>query len=697
MATRRSAISDEIQVFLASYLEGVRDPRSGTQSAGTDLDGLRALLDRIEGDPRCHERLQGLLLLMLFFGTSLPAEDLVALRRSHVRRSERGVPGLAPVLKGEEPAPAARKPARPEVWKPTWKATASRIQVGERRGPDPLRAAWTGEDEAPLSGGHAPVGPVWLDEETALVFERHMAKLQGGDLLFPGPGGKPLDRDAIYDAVDLTHQAIEEALGLGRFFPIYSVNDYEVMPTPLRLNADPDFTGKGITIAFIDSGFYPHADLTQPENRILAYVNVPNPEVSDFSVSQTSSWHGMQTSVSSAGNGWLSRGLYRGLACEANVVLLKVSGPRGIETRHILDAFRWVAKNKDRYNIRVVNVSLGGGEVVSSRESELDQAAEGLVQMGVVVVVAAGNDGHSPDPRIRPPASAPSVITVGGVNDNNRLNFNDFQMYWSSYGRTLDGVLKPDVIAPGIWVAAPLLPGTRIHEEAQLLSEIELAPDSEVMTIVRSGKGEGGWTEAALEGGPEAVRAEAKRRKKRMKLIPPHYQHVDGTSFAAPIVCSVVAQMLEANPELTPRRVKQLLLSTTDRLFQVPIEQQGHGVVHPRKCVKEAVNDVYREGRRRPPSPAVIGRDVTFFFRTEDADVRTVHLAGSFNGWSSRKEALTLVDAPDLWSITRHFDAPGAYSYKFVVNGREWVDDPENLNREPDGFGGYNTRVVLLT
>ena len=62
-------------------------------------------------------------------------------------------------------------------------------------------------------------------------------------------------------------------------------------------------------------------------------------------------------------------------------------------------------------------------------------------------------------------------------------------------------------------------------------------------------------------------------------VISGHYKHVDGTSFAAPIVASVAAQMLEANPALTPHEVKSILMRTARRLPHVPVDQQGWGVV----------------------------------------------------------------------------------------------------------------------
>src|SRR5690349_8050232 len=72
-----------------------------------------------------------------------------------------------------------------------------------------------------------------------------------------------------------------------------------VLSTPLRLDADDRFTGKGVTIAFLDSGFYPHVDLTTPTNRILAYRNMLHDEsdVTSLFEPDVASWHGMMTSV----------------------------------------------------------------------------------------------------------------------------------------------------------------------------------------------------------------------------------------------------------------------------------------------------------------------------------------------------------------------------------------------------------------
>ncbi|HVF27322.1 MAG TPA: S8 family serine peptidase, partial [Pyrinomonadaceae bacterium] len=108
-----------------------------------------------------------------------------------------------------------------------------------------------------------------------------------------------------------------------------------VLPTPLRLGADERFAGRGVTIAFLDSGFYAHPDLTTPHNRILAYHNIMPDSRSTLETPDPASWHGMMTSVVAAGNGTLSKGFYRSIAPEANVVLVKISTSGRIPEKNI--------------------------------------------------------------------------------------------------------------------------------------------------------------------------------------------------------------------------------------------------------------------------------------------------------------------------------------------------------------------------
>lgn len=535
---------------------------------------------------------------------------------------------------------------------------------------------------------------VWLDRElTALVRAYRDSLPPDQDRLLADSSGMPLSRSDIYQLV--TQMRDEQDQALEHFFPIYHESDYAILPTPLRLNADNTYTGRGVTIAFIDSGFYPHPDLVQPRNRVRAYVNVAEPGADDFAVPHESSWHGMQTSVAAAGNGYLSRGLYKGSAPDADVVLLKVRGRHGIQTRYILEAFEWILRHQEEYNIRIVNISLSGERPGSFLRSALDQAAEGAVQAGIVIVAAAGNSGWDQGSEvIRPPASAPSVITVGGLNDNNRLDVNAYEMYWSSYGPTLDGILKPELVAPGIWIAAPLLPGSAVHLDAKWIYRLQQAEDSLLKTMMEDAREEGvDWPAEWDTLETAALRKAIETRVKQHKLVPPYYQHVDGTSFSAPIVCSVIAQMLEANPLLTPARVKAILTKTADKLYNVPLTRQGNGLIHPRKAVKEAYNDLHRTGYKRPNSPHVKKRQVTFYYRSTTA--HSVGIAGDFNGWRSGANVMSCI-APNLWSGVVTFEETGSYAYKFVVNGTQWVVDPENQNREPDGYGGMNARVNVM-
>ena len=110
-----------------------------------------------------------------------------------------------------------------------------------------------------------------------------------------------------------------------------------VLSTPLRLDSDERFTGRDVTIAFLDSGFYPHVDLTTPDNRIIGYRNMMQ-EDGDFTTlfqPDVASWHGMMTSVVAAGNGSLSNGFYRGIAPDANVVLVNLARTGRITEQNI--------------------------------------------------------------------------------------------------------------------------------------------------------------------------------------------------------------------------------------------------------------------------------------------------------------------------------------------------------------------------
>ncbi len=536
---------------------------------------------------------------------------------------------------------------------------------------------------------------VLIDEETREVLLEYLSHIDFNQMyLFCKDNGKPLSTQDIFD-VSLEYPNASMVSSLSGFFPIYKQQDYEIIPTPLRLNAVSRYSGKGVTIAFLDSGFYPHPDLTMPENRVLAYVNVPHPEEDDFGEPSDNSWHGMQTSLSATGNGYLSNGLYKGIAYNSKIVLLKASDRQGrIKTEYMIKGLKWVLENHEKYNIRVLNISLGEGREQSYLDSALNQMAEALVQAGITVVAAAGNDGHLEDENIiTPPGSSPSVITVGGFDDKNKLSRHYYDMYHSSYGPTIDGLMKPELIAPGIWVAAPILPDTEFYRQAELVSQAARCESEALMAHVRDNFEELPFEANVLEQSPAQLSQTVADWLKNNKVVGGHYQHVDGTSFSAPIVCSIIAQMLEANPGLSPRRIKQLLCMTTDKIFNIPIEQQGHGLIHPRKCVKEAENDRYRRRMNRMASPFVQRRKVTFYYKDKQAE--SVSLVGDFTHWEADAIPLQRISGTSTWSLEHTFPFKGLYSYKFVVNGDTWIHDPECENKEPDGHGGFNSRLNI--
>jgi serine protease AprX len=365
-----------------------------------------------------------------------------------------------------------------------------------------------------------------------------------------------------------------------------------VLSTPLRLDADERFTGDGVCIAFLDSGFYPHPDLTQPENRIIAYRNLPDAEkdLSSLFKPDVASWHGMMTSVVAAGNGSLSNGFYRGIASDADVVLIKLARTGRISDQDILDGLQWVLENREEYSIKIVNISAGGDAEKSYLHDPLSRAVEECSAAGILVVCAVGNSGHLPNHPVVPPASAPSCIAVGGLDDNNSLNRARRGMYRSSYGPTVDGLQKPEVIASSIWIPAPILPHTPTAKQAGLLEKLDKSNDDELHQIIKENPGVDAELDAAVGLLVHNIRQIIALKIGQENVINKHYKYVDGTSFSAPIVSSVAAQMIEANPNLTPSEIKKILISTAERLPHHEVDRQGWGVIDPRRAVEMALS-----------------------------------------------------------------------------------------------------------
>ena len=481
---------------------------------------------------------------------------------------------------------------------------------------------------------------------------------------------------------------------IGPHFPIKTADDFIVIPMGLRINADPRFTGKGVTICFIDSGFYPHADLIATKNRIKKIVDIPSvssqvsPTGGDLEVA---AWHGTMTSVVCAGDGYLGRGLYKGIASDAELVLLKVQDEKGkITTENIIKALKWVLVNHEEYNIRIINISLSGDETVSYKQSEIDRIAEQLIDKGIVVVAAVGNHEKA---TIKPPANSLNVIAVGGVDDNNILGQSFDKLYHSSYGRTVDELMKPELVAHAIWIAAPILPETKAQKEAEALYHLVQANNEELISKLKYLRSFIELNDSVYESKDiEFIKGEILKRIRNCKYISPHYMHVDGTSFAAPIVSSVIAQLFEINPELTPAQTREILFSTAKRIVDVGPEQQGFGIIQPRKAVLKTLK---RETITKPNMSPYVNHDKkTIGFYIQHDCASQISLAGSFNHWA-QDELLMEPGKNGLWQLEIRMLSAGRYHYKFFVDDKTWVEDFDNPYREPDGFNGFNSILII--
>ncbi|MCB0520516.1 MAG: S8 family serine peptidase [Lewinellaceae bacterium] len=496
--------------------------------------------------------------------------------------------------------------------------------------------------------------------------------------------------------LDQAHLELQRCFFKGKGEP-GEVNGYKILPTPVRLMANENLSGDSVTICMIDSGFYPHPDLISTNNRILAHLDVPK----NFSQLPTSPltpypltsnlWHGTMTTVVAAGNGHLSGGIYRGIANKAKLVLLKVMEEGvGISEANIVKAIDWAIANHKRYNIRIINLSVYDDQDISYQHSKVDKAVERAFEKGITVVAAAGNDPNAP---LRPPANSPHAITVGGLNDRNTLEPLTNTLYHSTYGETVDRFQKPDIIAPAIWLAAPILPGSVQQREAAALFDLAKTSNAFLGAKLANLLPQTKLDKRLLSENADTIKEAIADRIADTKFISPHYQHADGTSFAAPIVSSVVAQMLEANPNLDPATIREIILVTAKKLPGENADRQGWGVIQPAHAVQMA------SGQPLSPlpglTPVVDYRRMVIDFYVQNLAADSVLLTGDFLQWSSNGLPLSTNGVEGQWKASFPFTRNGVYRYKFLINNREWMSDPRNFFRENDGFGGFNSKLII--
>lgn len=200
-----------------------------------------------------------------------------------------------------------------------------------------------------------------------------------------------------------------------------------------------DLTGKGIGVAVVDTGIFPHVDL---DDRIIAFQDMVNGRRQPYD----DNGHGTHIAGILGGSGSASHGQCRGVAPGCDLIGVKVLDRQGNGNKEdVLAAFRWLVENQERYHIRIVNISVGTTYRSDGDHRTLIHGVEQVWDAGMVVVAAAGNRGPGPG-TVTAPGSSRKVITVGA---SDMLN----ARYGSSgSGPTLECVCKPDIVAPGLQV-----------------------------------------------------------------------------------------------------------------------------------------------------------------------------------------------------------------------------------------------------
>jgi serine protease AprX len=295
-------------------------------------------------------------------------------------------------------------------------------------------------------------------------------------------------------------------------------------------------TGKGVGVAVIDTGVYPHPDLN---GRISAFKDFVNKKTAPYD----DHGHGTHVAGDIASDGISSNALYRGPAPGCNIIGIKVldgSGSGRLST--VIQGIQWCIENKDRHGIRIINLSLGSIPSQSYREDPVCQAVEQAWKQGIVVCAAAGNDGPGSG-TIYSPGTDPAVITVGSMNDKNKIDFSGYSVAgYSSRGPTIDNLVKPDVLSPGTNIISLLSPDSTLD------------------------------------------------RQNRRARVGKEYLALSGTSMAAPVCSGIVALLLEAKSTLTPDEVKNILKESARALPDATDNDQGSGLIDAKKALSMITN-----------------------------------------------------------------------------------------------------------
>jgi subtilisin family serine protease len=117
---------------------------------------------------------------------------------------------------------------------------------------------------------------------------------------------------------------------------------------------------------------------------------------------------------------------------------------------------------------------------------------------------------------------------------------------------------------------------------------LQTPDENRIQQALQNGSDDLGLTPNTALHADDNVYALLQERIDAHKVVDAHHQHVDGTSVAAPIVAAVIAQILEANPRLTPYEIRAILTTTARLLPSISYERQGAGVLNAAEAVSMA-------------------------------------------------------------------------------------------------------------
>lgn len=292
------------------------------------------------------------------------------------------------------------------------------------------------------------------DQPVRVIVEHSRRKTDRITSLIEASQGKVHHEIGLFSglAVELPYSALEELAHsrhvhkIWQDAPVRILLDVAVPTVGGALAQQAGLTGENVNIAVLDTGIYPHPDLVQPSNRILAWNDLVNQKQDPYD----DNGHGTHVAGIIAGNGYKSDGKYTGMAPEARLVGVKVLDKDGAGvTSTIISGIEWCLKNQATLNIRAINLSMGATAQESYRSDPLCRATTAAWRKGIVVCCAGGNEGPESG-TIDSPGINPKTITVGNLDDKQTLSpKDDLLSDTSSRGPTIDRLVKPDILAPG--------------------------------------------------------------------------------------------------------------------------------------------------------------------------------------------------------------------------------------------------------